>query len=74
MNVSPQTFVSTAVFADQVNISKATAWRICQANNGFAVRIGGNYKIPFGHITRLMQGDSPAQIAAEVRNRGQQAA
>jgi hypothetical protein len=41
---------------------------------GFAVRIGGNYKIPFGHITRLMQGDSPAQIAAEVRNRGQQAA
>ncbi len=53
-------FVSTAELAARTGISRATAWRVCAHNPGFAVRAGGTYWIP----------ESPDDVAEVLNNAG----
>lgn len=64
------TFVSTTDLAKAAGVCRVSAWRACRANPGFALRIGGSYRIPAEHIERVKRGETPAQIAADVRARG----
>jgi hypothetical protein len=62
-------FVSTKALATRTGISRATAWRVCLHNPGFAVRAGGTYRIPESHVQRVERGELPAAIAAEAKAR-----
>jgi hypothetical protein len=64
-----QKFVSTAELASRTGVSRITAWRTCVSNPGFAVRVGGTFRIPEAHVQRVEGGDAPAAIAAEARAR-----
>ena len=59
-------FATTGEAADAAGVSRATARRACKENPGFAVRIGGAYRIPIEHLDRLRAGERPAQIAADA--------
>lgn len=63
-------FASTSELAEASGVTRVSAWRACRANPGFALRIGGSYRIPAEHLERVKRGETPAQIAAEVRARG----
>lgn len=65
---SDAAFLSTAEFGRRVGISGTTAWRTCQRNPGFAIRAGGTYRIPLGHVERLERGERPEAIAADARS------
>jgi hypothetical protein len=60
-------FVSTSELAIRTGVSRITAWRTCVHNPGFAVRVGGTFRIPEIHVQRVEGGDLPAAIAAEAR-------
>ena len=62
-------FVSTKALATRTGISRATAWRVCFQNPGFAVREGGTYRIPESHVQRVERGELPAAIAADASAR-----
>lgn len=63
-------FLTTEAAAPELGTSRITVWRVCRDNPGFAVRLGGTYRIPAEHIERVKRGESPAAIAAEVRAGG----
>lgn len=63
-------FASTTELAEAAGVCRVSAWRACRANPGFALRLGGSYRIPAEHIERVKRGETPAQIAADVRARG----
>lgn len=63
-------FVSTERGAPQLGVSPATLRRICARFPGFAIRVGGQYRIPLQHVLRVRAGESPAAISAEVRANG----
>ena len=56
-------FVSTAELARRTGVSRITAWRTCMRNPGFAVRVGGTFRIPEAHVRRVERGELPAAIA-----------
>ena len=61
-----QKYLSTAALADEFEGSRTTAWRLCRAHPGFAIKFGRSFKIPEGHVERLRKGETPEAIAAEV--------
>jgi hypothetical protein len=61
------TLLTTDETAAMMGVSRGTVCNICRANPGFAVRFGHAFKIPLTHIQRVMSGERPADIAAEVR-------
>lgn len=68
--MSTSEWYTTETAAAATGTCRATVWRICKLNPGFAVRIGGSYKIPPEHVQRVLKGETPAKIAAEVRAGG----
>jgi hypothetical protein len=63
-------FFTTEAAAPELGTSRVTVWRVCRNNPGFAVKLGGTFRIPAEHIERVKRGESPATIAAEVRAGG----
>lgn len=61
---------TTEAAAAETGTSRTSVWRACRDNPGFGVRIGGAYRIPPEHLARVKRGETPAQIAAEVRSGG----
>jgi hypothetical protein len=61
-------FVSTAELARRTGVSPTTAWRTCLRYPGFAVRVGGTFRIPEVHVQRVERGDFPGAIAADARS------
>ena len=61
---------TTETAAAATGLSRTSVWRACRNNPGFAVRLGGTYRIPPQHLERVLKGDTPEQIAAEVRQNG----
>jgi hypothetical protein len=59
-------FVSTAELARRTGVSRITAWRTCIRHPGFAMRVGGTFRIPEAHVRRVERGEFPATIAAET--------
>lgn len=68
MAKSKLTWLTTEEVAAETGTSRTSAWRACRDNPGFAVRLGGTYRIPPEHLARVLKGETPAQIAAEVRS------
>jgi len=68
--MSNPNWYTTESAAQEVGTSRLTVWRTCRDNPGFAVRMGGTYKIPPEHIERVKRGERPSDIAAEVRANG----
>lgn len=62
--------LTTDETAAKMGVSRGTVCNICRANPGFAVRFGHAFKIPLVHIERVMSGERPADIAAQVRSVG----
>ncbi len=63
-------FLTTEAAAPELGTSRVTVWRVCRDNPGFAVRLGGTFRIPIEHIERVKRGETPAAIAAQVRGGG----
>jgi hypothetical protein len=63
-------FLSTEAAAMALGVSKGTVCNICRSYPGFAVRFSHAFKIPSHHIRRVIAGERPADIAAEVRAGG----
>ena len=63
-------FLTTEAAASELGTSRVTVWRVCRDNAGFAIRLGGTYRIPAEHVERVRRGETPAAIAAEVRAGG----
>jgi excisionase family DNA binding protein len=63
-------FLSTEQAAQALGASRVTVWRACQRHPGFGWRVGGFYKIPRSHVEAIRSGQSPADIAKAVRERG----
>jgi hypothetical protein len=61
-------FVSTAELARRTGVSRITAWRTCIRHPGFAMRVGGTFRIPEAHVRRVERGEVPATIAANLRS------
>jgi hypothetical protein len=61
---------TTSELAAEIEQSRVTVWRACRDNPGFALRLGKSFRIPQHHVDRLMRGETPAQIAADVRVNG----
>ena len=62
-------FLSTEQAGFELGFHRNAHARACRENPGFGVRLNGSYRIPRDHIERVKAGDTPAQIAAEVRAR-----
>jgi hypothetical protein len=62
-------FLSTEEGAIETGNCRGTLVTACRKNPGFAIRVGHAYKIPREHLERVKAGETPAQIAAEVRAR-----
>jgi hypothetical protein len=62
--VQTSSFVSTAELARRTGVSRITAWRTCTRHPGFAMRVGGTFRIPEAHVRRVERGEFPATIAA----------
>ncbi len=60
-------FVSTGELARRTGVSPTTAWRTCVRHPGFALRVGGTFRIPEVHVQRVERGEFPAAIATDVR-------
>ena len=67
---APVAFLSTDEAARIFGVSRGTVVAICRAHAGFAVRLGHAFKIPADHVMRVLAGERPADIAAEVRAGG----
>ncbi len=68
--MSNPNWYTTETAAKETGTSRLTVWRACRDNPGFGVRMGGTYKIPPEHVERVKRGESPKDIAAEVRASG----
>lgn len=68
---SSPAFLSTGEAAALLGFCRATINRICGLHPGFAVRVdaGGKYMVPREHVDRVLAGETPAEIAAEVHVR-----
>ncbi len=66
-------FLTTTTAEAESGDSRTTWWRICQKHPGFAYRAGGIWRIPRRNFERVMAGERPADIAAEIRAHGQRA-
>ena len=62
-------FLTTRQAAKLTGASSVTWWRACLNNHGFAFRINKKFYIPRDHVERVRLGETPAQIAAEVRKK-----
>ncbi len=60
-------FLTTLDAARESGDSRSTWWRVCQKHQGFAYRAGGIWRIPRKNFERVMAGERPADIAAEIR-------
>jgi hypothetical protein len=49
-----------------IGLSSITSWRTCTRHPGFAVRVGGTFRIPETHVRRVERGELPAAIAADA--------
>jgi hypothetical protein len=76
MTVQNPKFLSTTAAGNALGVTKTTIWRICIESPGFGfqLRDGGGFRIPESHVQRILNGEKPADIAAEARARGQHAA
>lgn len=68
MATSPLWFTTTTAAAE-TGFHPSTLWRACRRHPGFAVTLGGQYRIPPEHVARLKAGETVEQIAASVRGR-----
>jgi hypothetical protein len=59
-------YLSTSSLARELDESRTTAWRVCRANPGFAIKFGRGFKVPESHLARVKLGETPEAIAAEV--------
>ena len=67
MATSKLSFYTTAGAAAEIGFSRSAVWGACRDNPGFAVRLGGSYRIPREHVEAVKRGESVAAIAAAVR-------
>ncbi len=56
-------FLSPRQAAKVLGIGQATAHRHCVRHDGFAQWLDGHWRIPLAHVTRVQEGETPAQIA-----------
>ena len=54
-------FVSTAELARRTGVSATTARRSCVRHPGFAVRVGGTFRIPEVHVGALRRRSCPGR-------------
>lgn len=59
--------MTTDEAAAVLGVSRGTVIGICHKYPGFAWRIGRAFKIPAEHVERVLRGDTPADISAQVR-------
>jgi hypothetical protein len=62
--------LSTDETAALWGVSRTTVINIVKAHPGLGFRAGNAYKVPAAHAERVMRGERPADIAAEVRTGG----
>lgn len=60
-------FITTAELAARTGVSRITAWRTCRRYPGFAIRLGGVFRIPESHAERIERGERAEAIAADAR-------
>lgn len=67
--LTPELMTSDEVAA-VIGKCRNTVVRVCEQNPGFGFRFGRAWRIPRSHVDRVLRGEMPAQIAAEVRAGG----
>lgn len=66
---SQSELLSTSELAQLMHCSRITAWRVARENPGFSVKFGGRYSIPREHVQRVLNGETPKEIAASIYHR-----
>ena len=68
--------VTTVAFGAAVGVSSNIVRRLCDDYPGFGFRLRqrGRFYIPAEYIERMLRGESPAEIVAQVRAGGGQRA
>lgn len=70
MTTSQYRFYTVAEAAERLGFTPAALSRVARKHPGFAVQLLGSYRIPAEHIDRVLKGERPDVIAAEVRAGG----
>lgn len=60
--------MTTDQAAEAMGCSRNTVIDVCKKNPGFGFQFARNYRIPRTHIERVMQGESPADVAASTKS------
>lgn len=63
-------FLTTTEFSDRIGKSRASGWRFLHRHPGFGINVGGQYRVPEHHLTRLLAGEPVEAIIAEARSIG----
>jgi hypothetical protein len=58
----PPKLLSTVVAAEAIGTARSTFHRWCVQHRGFAVQIGGRWKVPESHLARLLSGETITSI------------